>query len=266
MKLGLVTYNLAKDWDVDTVIRNCSETGFGGVELRTSHAHGVEIDLNASQRAEVRRKFTDSPVALAGLGSAFEYHSTEPEELRRNVEGTKAYAQLAHDVGAPGIKVRPNGLQTDQGVPVEKTLEQIGFALRECAATAADFGVQIRLEVHGKETCRIPHIQSILNFAEADNLYLCWNSIPTDLEDGGLDENFRKVGDRIVLVHMRDLYVDYPWRRLFTLLRNNGYNGFCCAEIPESPDPLRIMRYYRALFDAYRSTDWITSSSKQRLM
>ena len=43
MKLGLVTYNMAKDWDVPTIIKNCQDTGFEGVELRTTHAHKVEV-------------------------------------------------------------------------------------------------------------------------------------------------------------------------------------------------------------------------------
>ena len=33
MKLGLVTYNLAKDWDVDTIIEKCEKSGYEGVEL-----------------------------------------------------------------------------------------------------------------------------------------------------------------------------------------------------------------------------------------
>ena len=42
MKLGLVTYNLANEWDLETIEKNCTETGFEGVELRTGHGHGVE--------------------------------------------------------------------------------------------------------------------------------------------------------------------------------------------------------------------------------
>ena len=110
MKLGLVTYNMAKDWDVPTIIENCAATGFQGVELRTTHAHSVEVNLSTNERQEVRKRFEDSPIELAGLGSAFDYHSTDADEVRQNIEGTKEYAQLAGDVGAPGVKVRPNGL------------------------------------------------------------------------------------------------------------------------------------------------------------
>ena len=253
MKLGLVTYNLAKDWDIETIIENCGATGFEAVELRTTHAHGVEIETTPTEREEVRARFADSPVELAGLGSAFEYHSLDQDEVRRNIEGTKRYAELAKDVGASGIKVRPNGLQTDAGIAAESTLEQIGVALRECAGHAAGLGVKIRLEVHGRQTSRVPHIRKILDFADADNLYLCWNSNQSDLEDGGLEANFATVSDRIDFVHMRDLFwAEYPWTTLFGLLRGAGFSGYCCAEIPDSPDPLRVMRYYRALFDAYR--------------
>src|SRR5438128_8192007 len=74
MKLGIVTYNIAKDWDVPTIIKNCAATKFRGVELRTGHAHGVEVNLTKEQRADVRKRFRDSPVELMGLGSTFDFH------------------------------------------------------------------------------------------------------------------------------------------------------------------------------------------------
>jgi len=57
LRLGLVTYNLAKNWDVPMIIRMCSETGFEAVELRTTHAHGVEPSLNEEQRRAVKKIF-----------------------------------------------------------------------------------------------------------------------------------------------------------------------------------------------------------------
>ena len=49
MKLGLVTYQWAKDWDLPTLIANCEKTGYLGVELRTEHAHKVETNLSPFQ-------------------------------------------------------------------------------------------------------------------------------------------------------------------------------------------------------------------------
>jgi sugar phosphate isomerase/epimerase len=254
MRIGLVTYNLAKGWELETVIRNCEATQFEGVELRTTHAHKVEVSLSPKERADVKQRFADSAVTLCQLGSAFEFHSTDPAEVRRNIDGTKEYVKLAHDVGAAGVKVRPNGVQTKRGVPVEKTLEQIGKSLHECSAFAEDYGVQIRVEVHGGETSRLDYIQTMMEVADHSNVYVNWNSNQTDLEYGTLEENFRRVQDKITHVHMRDLFIEeYPWKKLFALLKGISYSGFCCAEIPESADPIRVMKYYRALFLAYQA-------------
>jgi len=40
----------------------------------------------------------------------------------------------------------------------------------------------------------------------------------------------------------------YPWRELFALLRSIGFDRFTYAEVPESPEPIRFMHYYRALW------------------
>ena len=252
MKLGTVTYNLAKDWDVPTIIKNCTEAKFQGVELRTTHKHGVEVELNKQQRAEVKKRFADSPVELMGLGSAFDYHTTDQAKLRADIAATKEYIVLSQDVGATGVKVRPNGLPA--GVPKEKTLEQIGKSLRELGEFAAGHGQQIRLEVHGKDTQFPPNIRTIMDHADHKNVGVCWNSNQEDLAGEGFDHNFDLLKNKIFTVHMRDLYLDeYPFRKLLTGLNKMGYSGFCLAEIPESNDPVRVMKYYRSLWLAYQN-------------
>jgi sugar phosphate isomerase/epimerase len=258
MKLGLVTYNLAKDWEIPTIIEMCEKTGFMGVELRTQHAHGVESTLSQQERKEVKARFADSSVEIVGLGTAFEFHSLDPDEVNRNIEGTKEYIKLAHDVGAAGVKVRPNGLQAKAGVPEEQTLRQIGEALRECGQFAADYGIEIRLEMHGKLTSEAANIKQIMDFAGHDHVYVCWNSNSVDVKDGSIAADFFLVRDKIRLVHMNELsqtaYGQYPYRELFRLLDQSGYNGYCCAEIQASAEPERLMRYYKALFEAYAGT------------
>ncbi|MFO8007248.1 MAG: TIM barrel protein [Candidatus Brocadiia bacterium] len=252
MKLGLVTYQLAQDWDLDRILEMCPAHGFEGVELRATHAHGVEVDLSAEERAEVRKRFEDSPLALVQLGSAFEYHSDDPDELRRNIEGTKEYAQLAADIGAPGIKVRPNRLMVDKGIPEEETLKQMGESIAECAEHAADLGVEIRVEVHGHGTQKPSRIRTILDHADHPNVFANWNSNAGEVEDGSIRANFDLLAPDIAHVHMRDLCADdYPWLDLLRLLRGIDYEGYCCAEIPASEQPGRIMDYYRTVWDAY---------------
>jgi sugar phosphate isomerase/epimerase len=253
LKLGTVTYNIAKDWDVPTLIKNLSATGFEAVELRTTHKHGVELTLSPAERAEVRKRFEDSPVKIGGLGTICEFHSPDPAVVRRNVDETKQWVKLAQDIGSPGVKVRPNGMPKD--VPEEKTLEQIGKALGECGAAARDHGVTIQLEVHGEGTSRLPRVRKIMDYAgDHPGVRVCWNSNQTDLLDDGFEANFKLVRDQIGQVHMRDLFLEeYPWRALLTSLSEMKFSGYCFAEIPDSTDPIRVLKYYRALFRAYQN-------------
>ena len=188
---------------------------------------------------------------LAGLGSAFEFHAADPAILRTNIDGTKEYVRLAHDVGAPGVKVRPNGVP--KGGDLDATLRQIGAALHEIGEDAADFGVAIRVEVHGSVTSEVPKFAKIMEYANHPNVYTCWNSNPSDVKAGSIKENFALVAPKIHEVHLRDLTDEaYPWRELFALLQAQKYEGFTLAEIPQSSDAERVLRYFRSLWLAFQ--------------
>lgn len=253
LKVGTVTYNIAKDWDVPAIIKNLTEVGMDAVELRTTHKHGVEISLPPAARAEVRKRFEDSPVKIGGLGTTCEYHAVDGAVVRKNIDETKEWVTLARDLGSPSVKVRPNGMPKD--VPEEKTLEQIGKALAECGTFAQDHGVKIQLEVHGEGTSRLPRVRKILDYGRNHPaVRVCWNSNPTDLLDGGFDANFRLVRDQIGQIHMRDLFLEeYPSRRLIAALVEMKFDGYCFAEIPESADPVRVLKYFKGLFRAYQN-------------
>ncbi len=252
MKLGLVTYNMGKDMDCPKLIAFCKETGLEGVELRTTHAHGVEVSLSKAQRADVKKLFADSPIAIAGLGSTFEFHAKDPAEVQKNVEGAKEYAQLAADVGSPAIKVRPNGLHKDE--PVETTCERIGKAWAEVAAFAAGLGVEVRMEVHGGTGSALPvNVRKMLDAANHPNAKVCWNSNSSDQDaNGSIKASFDLLKHAIGQVHITEIGVyQYPWQELFNELKAVNFSGFCLAEIAYNPEPERFMKFYRTLFDLY---------------
>ena len=248
-RLGLVTYNLAKDWDIETLIKNCEETGFDAVELRTTHKHGVELPLTKEQRAEVRRRFETSRVRLLSLGTTCEYHSPDPAVVEKNMAETRRWCELAKDLGCLGVKVRPNGFA--EGVPHEKTLEQIGRALAKCGNTARDLGVEIWLEVHGLETQLPPNIHRIMEVCNHPAVGVCWNSNDTDVANGSVDPSFDLLKPWLRNCHITELWrEEYPWREMFGLLKAAGYNRYTLAEIPSSCEPIRLMHYYRALWES----------------
>ncbi|MBN1387581.1 MAG: TIM barrel protein [Bacteroidales bacterium] len=253
LKLGVMTYTLAENWDIDTIIKNLTETGYKSVELRTTHAHGVEVSLSSAERAEVKKRFEDSALEEISLASAFQYHYADKDELRKNIEGTKEYTLLAEDIGATSIRVFPNAIP--EGVPEEQTFKQIGKSLAEVGEFAYDHGVRIKVCVHGQGTARVPVIKKIIDYSESPHVYVNWNCNLSDTEGEGLEYNFNMLKDRIISLHIHELWDErYPYRKLFKLLADSGFKGYCNAEIDgNDEDPIRLMRYYRALFLALQN-------------
>ena len=249
MRFGLVTYLWGRDWDLPTLITNCMETGVLGVELRTTHAHGVEPSLNAQQRREVRSRFEDSPVVCVGLGSNERFDDPDPAVVRKAIDASKEFIVLSHDIGTSGVKVKPDRFH--DGIPREKTIEQIGKALNELGEFAEGYGQQVRLEVHG-QCAELPTIKAIMDVADHRNVYVCWNSNATDLAGEGLEHNFKLVRNRFgdtLHVHQLD-DPKYPFADLFKLLVKSEYTGWALLEASgDPPDRVAALRQLRELFE-----------------
>jgi sugar phosphate isomerase/epimerase len=247
MRLGAVTYNVLKDWDLDTIIKNLEAAGFEAVELRTEHKHGVEPTLSAEERKRVRQRFAQSKVRLLSYGTTCEFHAPDAAVRRKQVEIGKQFVDLAHDTGAWGVKVRPNGLPKE--VPRETTIANIGAALRELGEYGQGKGVEIWLEVHGRDT-QVPTVAAeIMRATRHKNVGLCWNSNPTDVVNGSVKQSFDLLKPWLKSAHINELANPaYPWRELFTLMRQAGYDRYTLCEVAESKEPERFLRWYKALW------------------
>ena len=250
MKLGLVTYLWAKDWTVPEIISNCEKSGIQGVELRSTHAHGVEVTLNKTERKEVKKLFKNSKVELVGLGSAEEYDQKDPKLVKQAIENTKAFIKLSHDVGGSGVKVRPNHLHED--VSKEKTIEQIGKALNEVGVYAGEYGQEIRLEVHGRGTQYPEVIKSIMDVANNPNVGVCWNCNKEDLSGKGFEYNFNLLKGRFGdTMHIRELdRTDYPYKKMIELLVDMNYGGWLLLECHTNPiEKIKEMTKQQKVFE-----------------
>ena len=249
MRFGLVTYLWGEKWDLPTLIANCEESGVLGVELRTTHGHGVEPNLSSTERMDVKKRFADSPVTMVGIGSNENYDNPDPDKLAQAIEATKAFIKLSHDVGGSGVKVKPNSFH--DGVPHEQTIEQIGKSLNALGEYGYGFGQQIRLEVHG-QCSELPIIKQIMDIADHSNVAVCWNSNDQDLLGEGLEHNFNLVKDRFgATAHVRELNIgDYPYSDLMNLFVEMEYEGWVLLEARTKPeDPIAALIEQRELFE-----------------
>ncbi len=265
-RLGIVTYNIAANWDVPTILRICKSVGLSPVELRTTHKHGVEPSLSKAARKEVKKRFADAGIEIWGCGTTCEFHSPDPTKVKQNIETCKRYVELAADIGGRGVKVRPNNLP--KGVAVEKTLEQIGKSLVACGKAAADAGVEIWVEVHGstehppdkdgirRTSAYPPYVKKMMEHCGHPKVGLTWNSNPSDIKNKSVAEYFHLLKPWVRSCHINEIYKDslgvYPYRELFRLLRESGYDRVTLVEVgrtmPDAPSGEELLRYYKALW------------------
>ena len=253
LRFGLVTYLWGRDLRLLPLLDVCKRAGIGGVELRTTHAHGVEPSLSAAERAEARMRIEDSGVVLVGLGSNERFDSPDPSKVRSAIEATKRFLQLSADLGGGGVKVKPDRFH--EGIDREKTINQIAASLREVGTTASDLDQEVRLEVHGG--CAEPRvIRAIMDETGMDSVRVCWNCNAQDLRAPGLDANFDMLrpffGDTL---HVRELdSKDYPLSHLVARLIETDWFGWVLLEAHSEPGPVdrraEDLRTQRGYFDA----------------
>ena len=174
-----------------------------------------------------------SKVRLLSFGSTCEFHSPDAAIRKQNVDTGKRWIELAHDTGAWGVKVRPNGLPKD--VPKDTTVGRIADCLRELGDYGAGRGVEIWMEVHGARTQEPPVSAAIMKATRHEAVGLCWNSNPTDIVNGSVKPSFDLLRPWIKNVHINELANDkYPWRELFTLLQRSKYERYTLCEAPRA--------------------------------
>jgi hypothetical protein len=250
-RFGFTTYQWGKDWDVPTLIANCFKAEVFGVELRTSqsYAHGVELELTAQQRSEVKKCFEHSPVELVGIATGERYDSPEDAALKAAIENTRAFIKLSRDVGSRGVRVFPNSFH--DGVPREKTVEQIAEALNVVGEFAADYGQEIRLEAHGSAG-ELPTIRAIMNQVDQPCVRVKLNSDVRDTKGEGFEYNFNLVKDLLgQTLHLHNLKdTEFPYQLQMNLLVKMGWSGWQLLEASDKvPDRAQALIEQRRIWD-----------------
>ena len=250
-RFGFTTYQWGKDWDIPTLIDNCTKAKAYGVELRTSqsYAHGVELELTKPQRSEVKKRFEDSPLTLVGLATSERYDSPDAEQLKAAIENTKAFIKLSRDVGGSGVRVFPNSFH--KGVSREKTIEQIANSLNIVGAFAANYGQQIRLEAHGN-IGELPTLRVIMDRVVQPNVRVKLNSDKRDTQGKGFEHNFKLVddflGDTLHLHNLKDK--EFPYQLQMDLLVKMGWSGWQLLEVSDKvPDRAKALIEQRQIWD-----------------
>jgi len=256
MKFGFTTYQWGKDWDIPTLIANCTKAKAFGLEVRTSahYAHGIELDLSAAKRREVRKQFAGSAVTLVGVATAERFDSDDPAKVAAAIENAKGYAQLSHDVGASGIRVFANDFHKE--IPEEKTIAQVAKALNEVGRSAASVGQQVRIENHGSAG-RLVTLAKIFAQVNQPNVRIKLNGDVRDSEGGAFAKNFALIKDHLGAdLHCRKLGDPaFPYQLQADLLIDMGWEGWWLIEESDPvPDRVAALAEQREIFEKLVAT------------
>lgn len=240
MKLSIMTYQIAKDWDLETYLAVARETGCAGVEFRVEleYKHGVELERTPEERQAIREKCVQAGIEVACVATGCRFHFPEPEERAEQVALAKQYVTLAAEVGAPRIRVFGNDLPRE--VEKRQVVGFVGNALREIAEFAEPLGVDVLLEMHG-DFNDWRTATAAAEWANHERVGIIYNCDQRDIVDGSVRECLEGIQHLLRHVHFHSLLADYPYKELLGLLKGTGYEGFLSAELPASDDSETVM-------------------------
>jgi hypothetical protein len=259
----LNTYQVAQEWDVETLCRIARETGHAGIEFLQDYgqAHGLEADAPPEHRRRVREALAAHGLECASLTSCMRFDMADDAERHRAVEQVRRVIDYAPELSCGHVRVLgdrvPEGPQERRAV-----LARVAESLRALGEYAAPGAIAVSLEVHGGFTDPEP-ARAVMESVALPNVGLVFNCVwRVGAEKGwalpagaaSIRPLYHYLGRWFTAVHTHEM--DRPaetgyYRELFGLLRGAGWRGFISNECAyRGPDPERVLRLYTALFRA----------------
>jgi sugar phosphate isomerase/epimerase len=240
MKLSFTTLG-CPDWDLKTIAEKASEYGFDGVELRLKDKKHVDVDLDASERKEVRKLFESKNVEIACLSSYADFASDKRDVLEKNKDMLLSYIDLAVDLGSPCIRTFVG--YYPETITEEQVTRNCAEFLNICGEKAEKKGIILALEIH--EPFGTGHqIHNIIKLVNNNGVGVLWDIDPAIREGESPEETYRLVGSKVKHIHVKDSIMeadgkttyklmgegDLPVGKIVDVLEANNYKGYYSLE------------------------------------
>ncbi len=242
MKFSFMTFSCPElKWG--EVLGVAKRFGYDGVEPRAQakHAHGVEVAANAGQRAAIKRMAEDAGVAVACLATSCSYMAAARGDLDTMMAASRALIALAHDIGAPTMRVF--GGNIPQGMTRDHAATQLAESLAALAPDAQAAGVTLCVETHDS-WCNANDLARVIARVGHPNVQVNWDIMhPVNAGGMTMDEAFAALRPYVRHIHFHDGkrgakgldlcpigqgIVDH--KRAVELLRGVGYQGYLSGE------------------------------------
>lgn len=233
MKYAFMTF-ACPELNLAEALTLAKQYGYDGIEPRTAseHKHGVELEADAVQRSAARKTAEESGVELCCIATSCKY--ADPATAGQAAAETRAYIDLAADVGSPRLRVF--GGNIPDGVDRAKSADSLVESLKSVADHAFARGVVVCLETHDA-WCEPDHVADIMRRVDHPGIAVNWDIMhPVRRANATMDRAFEalqpwikhvhfhdgvKDGERVNLVPIGEGMVDH--QRAVELLAGMGY-------------------------------------------
>jgi len=232
------------DWTMPQIIAIAARERYDGIELRFVQGEDSLWKLPVFSRQELastRRALADHALTISCLDTSCRFHSPDATERGRWIAEGERMADLAAELGAPGLRVFGDTIQP--GADRASTQSWIAESIRELTKITAERGVGVWIETHG-DFAAAKETAAILAQAACPGVGVVWdpaNSFAATQEQP--EEGAARLGTAIRHVHIKDLqrnendwkYVltgegDFPLLDLKGALDRLGYDRFLSFE------------------------------------
>ncbi|MDR3083540.1 MAG: sugar phosphate isomerase/epimerase [Streptomyces sp.] len=234
MKLAFSTLGVP-GLPVPDVVRLAATHGYHGVELRAHPEEPVHPGITAAQRVGVAAEFRTAGIEILGLAGYA--HVAAPGDDTPVLAQIHALLDLAHDVGAPYVRVFPGGGEQRPEEADATAARRLGVA----AEYAEDLGVRILLETHdshrtGADAARV------LSAVGRRHVGALWDVMHTWLGGEQPQQTYAALAPYLGYVQVKDIASAddttplplgagvLPLAECVEVLSRHGWDGWLCWE------------------------------------
>ncbi|MFG2632936.1 sugar phosphate isomerase/epimerase family protein [Streptomyces sp. NPDC048362] len=235
MKLAFSTLGVP-GLPVPEVLALATANGYHGVELRAHPEEPVHTGLSPAERAEIAGLFRGAGVEVLGVAGYTRVAAAGDDGPV--LEEIRGLLRLAHDLGAPFVRVFPGA---DPGRPREEAEADAARRLGTAAEDAAALGVLVLLETHDSHRTGADAIR-ILGPVGHRQVGALWDVMHTWLGGEQPSDSYAALAPHLGYVQVKDVASAedttplplgagvLPLTECVDVLSRNGWDGWLCWE------------------------------------
>ena len=195
------------DWKLPQIAAMAVQAGYDGIELRFVEGEASLWKLAAFQGQGLREtcaRLEDAELAISCVDTSCRFDSSDAADRDRWIDEGVRMAELAAQLGAPGIRVFGDRIQP--GVGREATRGWIREAISRLSEKVSALGVEVWLETHG-DFSGAEEVRATV--PQRDGVGVVWDAVSAFVEYGERPlQNGKPLAALIRHVHIKDFRRD----------------------------------------------------------